>query len=142
MSTASGSTLSTLLFALAFVFLGLTIDETQKLGEMLAALRNAFQGATEAIEAYINFLGKPLEPPQQKTLTWDPNKINWSQETGQKGSYERYPAKDKKAESTDDYKNMLQDLKNHKGAFNRNGFFYWVFTDQATVGRRQKQGKP
>jgi len=37
-------------------------EKSQKLGEMLAQIRNAFQGATDAIDAYINFLGKPLEP--------------------------------------------------------------------------------
>jgi len=37
-------------------------ERTQKLGEMLAQIRNAFQGVTEAIDAYVDFLGKPLEP--------------------------------------------------------------------------------
>jgi hypothetical protein len=37
-------------------------EKSQKLGEMLVQIRNAFQGATEAIDAYISFLGKPLEP--------------------------------------------------------------------------------
>lgn len=36
-------------------------DRTQKLSEMLAQIRNAFQEATEAIDAYINFPG-PIEP--------------------------------------------------------------------------------
>lgn len=47
-------------------------ERTQKLDEMLAKIRNAFQGATEAIDAYINFLGKPLEPTsfvQEETFT-------------------------------------------------------------------------
>jgi len=35
-------------------------EKTQKLGEMLTRIRNAFQGATDAIDAYINFLGKPI----------------------------------------------------------------------------------
>jgi len=37
-------------------------EKSQKLGEMLAQIRNAFQGVAEAIDAYINFLGKPMEP--------------------------------------------------------------------------------
>jgi len=41
----------------------MSLDEnSQKLGELLAQIRNAFQGVTEAIDAYINFLGKPMEP--------------------------------------------------------------------------------
>jgi len=51
----------------------MSLDEkSQKLGEMLAQIRNAFQGATEAIDAYINFLGKPMEPTsfvQEETFT-------------------------------------------------------------------------
>jgi len=35
-------------------------ERTQKLGDMLAQIRNAFQEAADAIDAYINFLGKPL----------------------------------------------------------------------------------
>jgi len=51
----------------------MSLDEkSQKLGEILAQIRNAFQGATEAIDAYINFLGKPMEPTsfvQEETFT-------------------------------------------------------------------------
>ncbi len=37
-------------------------EKSQRLGEMLAQIRSALQGAVEAIDAYINFLGKPREP--------------------------------------------------------------------------------
>jgi len=37
-------------------------EKSQRLREMLTQIRNAFQGAAEAIDAYINFLGKPMEP--------------------------------------------------------------------------------
>jgi len=41
----------------------LTVDErTQKLGEMLAQIRNGFQGAVEAVNAYLNYLGQLMEP--------------------------------------------------------------------------------
>jgi len=112
-------------------------EKTQKLGEALARLRDGLQSlqpAVEAIDAYLSSLGQRIE----ERLTWNPNKIKWVQETGAKGPYERYPAKDQKAESTEDYRNMLQDLKDHKSAMNQEGYFYWVFPDASTVGRRKK----
>jgi len=33
---------------------------------------------------------------------------------------------------------MLKDLKEHGGRLTREGYFYWVFQDQATVGRKKR----
>lgn len=46
----------------------MSLDEkSQKLGQTLAAIKDAFQGfqrASEAIDNFLNFLGKELEPPK------------------------------------------------------------------------------
>jgi len=73
-----------------------------------------------------------------KQALWDPSKIKWVQADGAKGPYERYPGEDEKPESTPDYKNMLADLKEHKGKLTRDGYFFWVFTDNATIGRKKR----
>ena len=71
---------------------------------------------------------------------WDPAKIKWVQVTGASGPYERYPAEGAKPEATEDYKNLLEDLKSHNGKLTRDGYFYWLFSgDQATVGRKPRK---
>ena len=81
--------------------------------------------------------GEPVKP------RWDPEKIKWVLTEAQsgKGLYGRYPPQGQKAESTPDYRNMLQDLKNHGGKMNRGDYFYWCFDDMATVGRKKRKGK-
>lgn len=80
--------------------------------------------------------GEPAQPASS-----DPGKIAWKEAEGAKGKYDRYPAEGEKAESTDDYKNILADLKKHDGRMTRDGYFYWLFTDSATIGRKRKGKK-
>lgn len=83
-------------------------------------------GLTELIEE--------RAPPKAKELPWAVDKIAWQEATGSRGPYFRA-----NPQSTVDFQNMLQDIKNHGGKLNRNGFFFWVFTsDQATVGRKKR----
>lgn len=113
-------------------------EEQERLGKLLAEFRNLRQREAEAIDEFLNYLGASMEGK-----IWNPNKIKWVQTEGTKGPYERYPAKGEKAESTVDYKAMLEDLKRHNGKLMCGGLFYWLFTDQATVGRkRTKKGNP
>ena len=69
----------------------------------------------------------------QEERPWNPSNIKWSEAQGAKGPYEKA-----EPQSTPDFKAMLQDLKDHKGKMRRNGFFYWVFSDMATVGRKKR----
>jgi len=65
--------------------------------------------------------------------TWNPNAIKWETKEGAKGPYEK---------STDfdnlQHKAMLRDLADHDGKLRREGYFYWVFQDGNTVGRKKK----
>lgn len=70
---------------------------------------------------------------------WDPNKSSWQQAEGARGPYERFPAPGQRAEATLDYQNMLKDIRDHGDRMTRGDFFYWVFTDGATVGRKQRR---
>jgi|GEM_PF-2179978 len=69
----------------------------------------------------------------------DPSKIPWRKAEGSRGSYERYPAKDEKAETLPDYLALLSDLKAHGNKLTRNDFFIWLFDDLATIGRKPKK---
>lgn len=66
---------------------------------------------------------------------WDPCKIKWEQAEGNSGPYER-----SEDVNNTEFKGMLQDLAAHGGKITRNGYFYWIFKNGATVGRK-KRGK-
>jgi len=68
-----------------------------------------------------------------KSGTWHPNGVEWQNANGQKGPYQK----------SVDYENpqhqtMLQDLLDHDGKLRRENYFYWVFSDNKTIGRKQK----
>lgn len=69
----------------------------------------------------------------QESRPWDPDKIKFVGAQGAKGPYEKADP-----QATPDFKAMLQDLKDHKGKFRHGQYFYWVFSDSATVGRKKK----
>lgn len=88
---------------------------------------------------------EPTEPqtqPQLEKPKWNPEKIKWSQAKGARGNYERCPEDNQKVEAIPDYKALLQDLKEHKMFFFRDGWNYWLFPDLVTVGRKRKEAKP
>lgn len=75
---------------------------------------------------------------------WDPTRIKWVDVQGVSGPYQRYPAEGEKPEASEDYKNLLTDLKEHNGKLSRkepdgSTWFYWLFKDQASVGRKLRQ---
>lgn len=96
--------------------------------EALVKLRDSFSMAAEALNEYID----TLRPSQ--TGTFDPEKVKWDRAEGANGLYER------SNDSTDnpDYKELLHDLSVHGGKVTRDGYFYWIFTDQFTCGRKRK----
>lgn len=80
--------------------------------------------------------GCDAEKPQ-----WNPETIKWQKTQGFKGEYERYPLEGEKIESTPDYRLLLEDLKKHDGRLTRDGWFYWVFEDGSTIGRKPRKFK-
>lgn len=100
--------------------------------------------AAEALLEFLNAVeagvavAKRMIAEAKGVAEWDPTKIAWQQAEGTKGPYERYPASGQKAEATDDYKNMLAAIKQHGGKMMRGNYFYWLFTDAATVGRKKR----
>ena len=95
--------------------------------KMLSDIRNGLQTAVEAIDGYLNFLSKA------ELGEWNPDKFQWLPAEGDKGPYEKSHFND-----TPDFKAMLEDLNKHKGKVARAGYFYWLFTDGQTVGRKKQ----
>jgi len=105
-------------------------------------------GSETALEALLEFLNaaeagiaaaKHVISQAKGLGKWDPNKIKFVMAQGAKGPYERYPGEGEKAESTSDYRMMLADIKQHGGKMSRDNFFYWVFSDCGTVGRKKRK---
>jgi hypothetical protein len=76
---------------------------------------------------------------EEAKFSWNPEAIKWQKVEGFRGEYERYPLEGEKAEATSDYKNLLEDLKRHDGRLTKNGYFYWLFEDSATIGRKKRK---
>jgi len=72
--------------------------------------------------------------PEQVKWTWNPDKIpwKWADKPGPKGPYEK-----SEDLNNPEFKAMLKDLQEHKGRLQRNAFFYWVFQNGSTVGRKK-----
>lgn len=65
--------------------------------------------------------------------SWNQNKIKWQQAEGSSGPYERSEDVDNQ-----EFKAMLMDLAKHKGKLMPNGWFYWMFKNGSTVGRKKR----
>jgi len=64
---------------------------------------------------------------------WDPAKIKWEKADGASGPYER-----SEDVNNPEFKAMLKDLAAHKGRLTKEGYFYWIFKNGATVGRKKR----
>jgi len=64
---------------------------------------------------------------------WNPSKIRWERAEGSSGPYER-----SEDVNNPEFKIMLKDLAAHGGKMTRNGYFFWVFKNGSTVGRKKR----
>lgn len=65
--------------------------------------------------------------------SWDPAKIQWVVTEGNKGPYEW----SEDVNSTD-FRLLGRQLTQHEGKLSRDGYFYWLFTNGSTVGRKKR----
>jgi hypothetical protein len=78
--------------------------------------------------------------PARTEVHYNPENIPWIRTEGQKGPYERYPAFQQNPDiANPDYNGLHADLKAHDGKLTRSGIFYWLFTDDQTIGRKPSQ---
>jgi hypothetical protein len=88
------------------------------------------------LEASIVKLRTQIDKLCGSKWSWDPGKIKWEKTEGFKGSYER-----SEDVNSLDFKELLKDLAKHNGKLSRDGWFYWVFKNGATVGRKRRESK-
>jgi hypothetical protein len=64
---------------------------------------------------------------------WDPARIQWTVTEGNKGPYER-----SEDFASSDFKSLVKDLDQHGRKLTRDGYFYWLFSNGSTVGRKKR----
>ncbi len=102
-------------------------NEVKAFAEALFEFINAHEQAISKLKAQI-----------KKVFSlkgWDPAKIQWEKAAGARGEYER-----SEDINNPEFKAMLQDLAGHGGKLTRGEYFYWVYRNGSTVGRKKKGG--
>jgi len=93
--------------------------------------------ALEAFTDFLNAVDAGIQAARQRIkavkVGWNPDKIKWAKAEGNKGSYER-----SEDVNNPEFKIMLRDLTSHGGRLTRNGYFYWIFKNGTTVGRKRR----
>ena len=74
---------------------------------------------------------------KEAKIGWDPNQIKWEEAQGTAGPYQRSEDAD-----NPEFKTMLKDLAVHNGKLTKEGWFYWVFQNGTTVGRKKRNQTP
>ena len=98
---------------------------TEEILEILLDHANALEAAAVNIKQQIARITGIKE--------WDPSKIKWENAEGAKGPYQH-----SKDVNNPEHKAMIGDLAAHGGRMTREGYFFWVFEDGSTVGRKER----
>jgi hypothetical protein len=96
--------------------------------EVLSKQRDMLQAGSEVQAAIDTFLNESLKPPQQA----DPSKLTYQIRQGGKGEYQRAFESDNPSE---DFKILVETLKEHNGIITLAGGFYWLL-DDGSIGRK------
>ena len=106
--------------------------------ECIARLRDMLSAGDELKEAADEFLNEYLKPE----IEADPNKLKWNSAEGPSGKYEQCIQDENQ---TDDFKLLVESLKEHNGRMTlrtpNGSVFYWLFSDGDKIGRKLKGGK-
>ena len=97
--------------------------------EILGPLLDVFSDCEASISQFKQAISQAR--PVEK---WEPDKIRWEQATGASGAYERSDNV-----NNPEFKVMLKDLAAHNGKTTREGWFYWIFGNGSTVGRKKQK---
>jgi hypothetical protein len=74
---------------------------------------------------------------EKQKWSWNPDLIKWEKAQGVKGEFEK-----SEDVNNPEFKKMLKDLAEHKGKLTRDSYFYWVYKNGSTVGRKKREVKP
>jgi hypothetical protein len=70
---------------------------------------------------------------KEAKIGWDPEQIKWEEAQGTAGPYQR-----SEDVNNTEFKAMLKDLQMHNGKLTKEGWFFWVFQNGTTVGRKKR----
>ncbi|MEM0358356.1 MAG: hypothetical protein QXL77_08325 [Candidatus Bathyarchaeia archaeon] len=101
---------------------------TEKGNEDLAL--TALLNFLDAVEAGVSAAKQRIK---EAKIGWNPDKIKWEDAEGSSGQYQK-----SEDFNNPEFKAMLKDLQAHGGKLTRNGYFYWVFKNGSTVGRKKR----
>jgi hypothetical protein len=91
----------------------------------------------EAFTDFLNAVDAGIQAARQTIkavkVGWNPDAIKWEKAEGSKGTYERG-----EDVNNPEFKVMLKDLASHGNRLTRNGYFYWIFKNGTTVGRKRR----
>jgi hypothetical protein len=77
------------------------------------------------------------EAKKEAKIGWDPEQIKWEEAQGMAGPYQR-----SEDVNNPEFKAMLKDLQAHDGKLTKEGWFFWVFQNGTTVGRKKRSQTP
>jgi hypothetical protein len=98
--------------------------------DFLDMLNGIEASITKMKQQISKLLGVAEEKPK---VQWNPDKIKWEKAQGQKGEFEK-----SQDVNNLEFKAMLKDLAQHSGKLSREGYFYWVYKNGSTVGRKRR----
>ena len=114
----------------------MSLDEkSQRLGEMLSQIRNNFQGAMEAIDTFLNYLGKPMDPEHPEIY----EKFNWENRTGDKGPFQMLRKDD--CNDTQLFNHLNNIVKQNKNNITIGDYHYWAGEQGYIFRRKRKNSK-
>jgi len=104
------------------------------LDEELLPILSDYADGIEAVAVNLKRQISELTKAQDKSKwKWDTSKIKWIVAEGFKGKYER-----SEDVTSPDFKNLVRHLSACKGKLSREGYFYWLFENGVTVGRKKR----
>jgi len=113
-------------------------EKDKRLGEALARVRDGLQGlqpAIDAIDVFLNFLGKPLDPEHPEVY----DRLNWEDRTGDKGPFQML-RKDS-CRDTQLFSHLDALLKANKNNVTVGDWHYWAGNEGFIFRRRKKEAK-
>jgi len=95
------------------------------------------EGLEASITKMKQQIGKLVGVAEEKAkFSWNPDAIKWEKAEGLKGEFEK-----SEDVNNPEFKAMLKDLAEHNGKLTRDSYFYWVYRNGSTVGRKKREVK-
>lgn len=112
-------------------------DDLKILAEEIVDFCNGLEALAVKLRKQIEKLFGETTVKGSPKLPFDASKIAWQKRTGQKGEFEV-----SEDFNNPEHKALLKFLNEHAGGcINSEGYFYWVYKNGSTVGRKLRKAK-